>query len=96
MLGTSRGRGEGSLQRRALREAAPLAERAGGERGEARRSAPFLKERLERRCVSQFHLPEGVGCPLVVLEDPPAVVRGQRRNVDGHGNGSALPHLGVY
>ena len=25
------GRGEGSLQRRALREAAPLAERAGGE-----------------------------------------------------------------
>ena len=40
MLGTSRGRGEGSLQRRALREAAPLAERAGGERGEAFRSAP--------------------------------------------------------
>ena len=56
MLGTSRGRGEGSLQRRALREAAPLAERAGGERGEAFRSAPFLEERLERRRVGDLQL----------------------------------------
>ena len=92
MLGTSRGRGEGSLQRRALREAAPLAERAGGERGEAFRSAPFLEERLEGRCVSQFHLPQRVRRSFVVLEDPPAVVGGQRRNVDGHGNGTAHAH----
>ena len=51
-----RGRGEGSLQRRALREAAPLAERAGGERAEARRGAPFLEERLEGRRVGDLQL----------------------------------------
>ena len=56
MLGTSRGRGEGSLQRRALREAAPLAERAGGERGEARRRAPLFEERLEGRRVGDLQL----------------------------------------
>ena len=56
MLGTSRGRGEGSLQRRALREAAPLAERAGGERGEAILDSPRFENFLERRRVGDLQL----------------------------------------
>ena len=79
----------GQLQRPRSR-GLPL--RAAG--GSAARRTGAVPQAHERRCIQGFHLP-GAGCPLVVLEDPPAIV-GEQRHVDGHGNGSALPHLGVH